>query len=157
MNLLVECPDAQEYLQQVMADPDSYKRYPEEQFAQLQAGIFATSLVDRQNEAFAPEALESMAAQINERSLWMTSEHNPRFPPVGRILSARRFYASQSDAYFVVGVTGAYMILSVCEPSPRSAWSFPPFTRPCRMISCSLAAQSQAACCQSSRIAARSY
>ena len=112
-----------------MSNPDGYRRYPEEEFAELRPAIFATSLVDRQNRDVArPEALESMAEQINEKSLWMMSEHNPRIPPLGRILCARRFHARQSGVYFVAGVCGFYDPERVRSFTPKPAWDLSQLT-----------------------------
>ena len=48
-----------------------------------------TTGVDTQGEQATKEALESMARQINERYVRVGRGHDPRQPPLGRIVSAR--------------------------------------------------------------------
>src|SRR5258708_39825257 len=104
MNLIDESPEAQEFFRDVASDIEKHKRFQEERFARVLTGVLATSAVDSQNEVIAPECLEDMAMQITRDSLWMMVEHNPLIGPVGRVLAARRFYAPQSDLYFVATV-----------------------------------------------------
>jgi len=108
MDLISESPEAQDFLQTVVSEIDRYKRFPDEKFAQIVTGVLASSGVDLQREELALEALTQIAADINERSIWMRVEHNPLNPPVGRVLAARVFYAPASDLYFVAGVIGQY-------------------------------------------------
>src|SRR5271165_5518196 len=101
MNLIRECPGAQEFLRAAAANIETKLLFPAERFSAVQAGILATSGIDLQNEMIAPECLEDMAAQINEHSMWLTREHNPLLGIIGRVLAAGRFYAPESQLQFV--------------------------------------------------------
>lgn len=50
--------------------------------------ILATTHIDRHNDRLALSALEGMVEQIEQEYLPLVSEHDPRNPPHGRILSA---------------------------------------------------------------------
>jgi hypothetical protein len=107
-NLIEQTPEAQDFIATASADVNHYKRFPEENFVEVHAGVLATSAVDLQNERLSVEALEDMATHINTHSLWMMVEHNPLIPPIGRVLVAKRFYAKEGDLYFLVGVMATY-------------------------------------------------
>ena len=108
MNLLEESQESQAFIQAAFANSGGFKRFPNEHFAKIGAAVVATSQLDRQNERMAPEALFSMAEQIQRKSIWLMIEHNPLIPPAGRILTARCFHAPISQVYFVVGILGYY-------------------------------------------------
>ncbi len=52
------------------------------------SAVLATTHVDLHNEAFALSALEGMVEQLNRTYLPIGVEHDPRIPPIGRVLSA---------------------------------------------------------------------
>jgi hypothetical protein len=52
-------------------------------------GRFATTQLDRQGEQAAVDALIGMAEAINSHYIPFTTQHDPRLPPVGRIIGAR--------------------------------------------------------------------
>ncbi len=52
-------------------------------------GILATSHADRHNEIMPVETLKVMADQINSQYIPMGVEHDPRIPPLGRLISAQ--------------------------------------------------------------------
>ena len=52
------------------------------------SAVLATTHVDLHNEAFALSALEGMVEQINQHYLPVGVEHDPRVPPLGRVVSA---------------------------------------------------------------------
>ncbi|HEY9152739.1 MAG TPA: hypothetical protein VIN60_07630 [Anaerolineales bacterium] len=47
-----------------------------------------TTHIDKHNERFAPSALDDFVRSINQQYMPMGVEHDPRIPPIGRILSA---------------------------------------------------------------------
>ena len=63
----------------------------------------ATSHVDKHGEMIAPKALSSLVELINAEYLPMGVEHDPRIPPIGRIVSAR-LVVLDDGAYAVQGV-----------------------------------------------------
>lgn len=62
----------------------------------------ATSHVDLHGERISPEALEDMACQIREQYLPMHIEHDIRYPPVSRVVSAE-VIKLQDGEYALVG------------------------------------------------------
>lgn len=65
--------------------------------------ILSTTQIDRQNEKFSVDALESMVEQIKSSLYPMGVEHDPRIPPVGRIVDARLRERDDGE-YEVVGI-----------------------------------------------------
>lgn len=51
-------------------------------------GVLSTTHIDRHNERMSLEALKSSVEQINTQYIPVGVEHDPRFPPKGRIVSA---------------------------------------------------------------------
>jgi hypothetical protein len=52
-------------------------------------GVFATTHVDLHHERFALSAIEGMAEQIAQNYIPFIWNHDIRFPPIGRVVSAR--------------------------------------------------------------------
>lgn len=107
-NLIGESPNAMEFLRMVGNRLDSYRLYPGEQFDRVAPAIMATDMVDRQGDRFTLEALRSLAEQVNESPLWLGNEHNPLFPPQGRVIAAGVFFADESKCHFIAGVIAYY-------------------------------------------------
>lgn len=70
-------------------------------------GIFATTHIDLQNERMALPALESMIEQANQYYIPVNIEHDPRIPPIGRIISAQLKQLDDGE-YAVEGVIEAF-------------------------------------------------
>ncbi len=51
-------------------------------------GIVATTYIDSHNECFSKEALESLVEQNNNNFIIVNVEHDPRKPPIGRVISS---------------------------------------------------------------------
>lgn len=51
-------------------------------------GIIATTHVDKQDERISKNALDGMAERIEENIMPVNLEHDPRHPPIGRMISA---------------------------------------------------------------------
>jgi len=66
-------------------------------------GIIATSHVDRHNEVMPVETLEAMVEQVNKQYIPMGIEHDPRIPPLGRLVSARVLQLEDGE-YGVEGI-----------------------------------------------------
>jgi hypothetical protein len=107
-SLIDEVPEARQFIESACRSWEKFKRYPLEEFINVRGAVLATSGVDLQNECFAPEGLYEMAEHIRQNSLWLMHEHNPLIPPLGRILAAKCFYATNSQLNFVVGAVGFY-------------------------------------------------
>ncbi|QOY91284.1 hypothetical protein [Paludibaculum fermentans] len=106
--LIDETPEAGQFIADTATTFDQYKRFPDETFVAVQGAVLATSGIDLQNERFSPECLTDMAETIQRQSLWVMHEHNPLIMPLGRVLTARTFYAPERQLYFVAGVFGFY-------------------------------------------------
>ncbi len=52
-------------------------------------GVLASAAIDRHGEQFADSALKMMVDQVNSRWIPVGIEHDPRIPPVGRVVAAR--------------------------------------------------------------------
>jgi hypothetical protein len=74
--------------------------------------ILATTHVDRHNEAFALSALEGMVELLNRSYLPVGVEHDPRVPPIGRVLSAE--VRKREDGEFEVAAD-----VEIFEPGDR--------------------------------------
>jgi hypothetical protein len=64
--------------------------------------VLSTTHVDRHNERFSVGALESMVEQVQSNIFPMGVEHDPRIPPVGRIVDAE-LREREDGEYQVVG------------------------------------------------------
>src|SRR5689334_10627051 len=51
------------------------------------SAVLVTTHVDKHNEAFALSALKGIAEQLNRSYLPVGVEHDPRIPPIGRVIS----------------------------------------------------------------------
>ena len=83
--------------------------------------VMATSHVDAHHERLAPQALRSMVADVKAAYIPLWVEHDPRIPPVGRVI----------DAYIETGDDGELIVVGVTEefgPGER-----PPFDASRRM------------------------
>ena len=67
-------------------------------------GIYATSNVDNHGKAFSVEALKMLVEQINNSYMPMGVEHDPRIPPIGRIISAK-LIKRDDGSYAVEGIS----------------------------------------------------
>jgi hypothetical protein len=54
----------------------------------IETAIIATTHIDCHNERLTKEALEGMAEQISRKTIPINVEHNPLFPPIGKVVSA---------------------------------------------------------------------
>lgn len=110
MSLIDEVPEAREWCESVIALIDDFKLSEAEAFASLTTAVLNSTGVDRQREAFTPEALEKSAAEIPQVpwGAWMGWQHDPLVQTTGRIVAARVFYAPQSKMYFTAAVIGSY-------------------------------------------------
>ena len=108
MDLWHEAPEAKEFCQSILRDIQSYKFHPDEVFTEVKFAILSTSAIDRQGEAFTPDALEQGARRINEEILWIGVHHDPLIQPYGRVISAKVFYGPTSQIHFTAAVIGYY-------------------------------------------------
>lgn len=76
------------------------------------SAVLATTHVDRHNEAFALSALEGIVEQLNQHYLPVGVEHDPRVPPLGRVISAE--LRPRDDREFEVAAQ-----IEVFEPGDR--------------------------------------
>ncbi len=76
------------------------------------SAILATTHVDRHNEAFAVSALEGMVESLNRSYLPVGVEHDPRVPPIGRVISAE--VRKRDDGEFEVAAE-----IEMFEPGDR--------------------------------------
>lgn len=60
-------------------------------------GIIATTALDKHNEKLSLGCLEGIVDQINSHTLLTFVEHDPRTPPVGRIISGKIVKINNSD------------------------------------------------------------
>lgn len=67
----------------------------------------ATTHLDRRNERFSIEALESMVKQSNEGVIPLGSEHDPRIAPLGRIIHTELVELEDGE-YAVEGIAEIY-------------------------------------------------
>ena len=71
--LIDEVPEAQRFISTACRSWEKYKRFPLEDFTDVRGAVLATSGIDSQNEAFAPEGLYESAKKIGDHSLWLTA------------------------------------------------------------------------------------
>lgn len=64
------------------------------------SAVLATTHVDRHNEAFTLAALEGMVEQLNQHYLPVGVQHDPRVPPLGRVIAAE--LRSHDDGEFEI-------------------------------------------------------
>ncbi|MCH7575222.1 MAG: hypothetical protein IIA59_08870 [Candidatus Marinimicrobia bacterium] len=77
-------------------------------------GILANSKVDRHGEVLTPDSLREMVEQINTQYVPMTIEHDPRNPPVGRIVGAE-LVELEDGAVEVNGISEIFELNDVTE------------------------------------------
>ncbi len=106
--LFEEVPEAREFCDEIIGHVSDYRLHDRESFSELFSSVLSTSQIDMQGDAFAPNALEQMAAQVSREPVWLGFNHDPLVPPLGRIVAAKVFFAPQSQLYFMTGVIGRY-------------------------------------------------
>jgi hypothetical protein len=65
--------------------------------------LLASTHIDQHNEAFAVSALQAIVDQVNAAYIPLGLEHDPRIPPVGRVVSAE-IEETRDGEFAVVGV-----------------------------------------------------
>lgn len=66
----------------------------------VRRAIIATTTLDAHNERMTLECLEGLVAQIKSHTILMNIEHDPRIPPVGRIITGK-IVPLENDEYGV--------------------------------------------------------
>jgi len=87
--------------------PDFYL-YPEEAFAEFEDVCLGGTGTDLQGETHSLEDLRTIIKRIEEGPFWITAYHNPLIHPVGRVLTAKVFYAKEGGIHFVAALIGRY-------------------------------------------------
>lgn len=107
-NLWNEVPEAEIFYEDVVKNLNNFLLFEKESFSRINQAILGTSNIDSQNEAFDISSLQGVVSYVKEKPMWLNVEHNPLFPPHGRIIAAKVFYAPESEIYFLAGVIGRY-------------------------------------------------
>lgn len=107
-DLIQETPEAAAFLDSIIANIETLKLYDGETFAQVNRGIFATDDVDAHGERLSTEDFETYRSGSGSRIVWTGVEHNPLFPPAGRVIAMKAFQSPASGVGFVAGVIGVY-------------------------------------------------
>ncbi|HEX3248355.1 MAG TPA: hypothetical protein VHS05_02930 [Pyrinomonadaceae bacterium] len=108
MDLWDEVPEAGLFAKSISDNIQNYKLHPTEEFSDIWVGTLATTAVDLQREAFTRQSLAAFVQQLEQETLWIGAHHDPLIQPYGRVVSAKLFYAPQSELYFVAAVVGLY-------------------------------------------------
>lgn len=111
--LIEQIPEAYEFCQRVTNNINKYKLFPNEHFDTIIAGILTTTERDSQGECLSLSELRNLLDRFQKHTIWFTAEHNPLIQPIGRLVSAERFYCSNEDIHFIAGVIGYYDIDSI--------------------------------------------
>jgi len=108
VNLIEECPEVRRWAEDVINSIDSYKLFPDENFASLLVGVMSSTSTDKQGESFEREDLERAVARVAQSAFFVRREHDPLIQPIGRTLAAKLFFEAHSNVHFVASVTGMY-------------------------------------------------
>jgi len=63
----------------------------------LVRAIFATTHVDSHGDQLTKEALEDMVTQSRSKHIRVTPEHDPRTPPIGRVVHSKHVELDDGD------------------------------------------------------------
>src|SRR6266404_5702421 len=69
--LFEEVPEAREFCDEIIGHVSDYRLHDRESFSELFSSVLSTSQIDMQGDAFAPNALEQMAAQVSREPVWL--------------------------------------------------------------------------------------
>jgi hypothetical protein len=70
INLIEECPEVTHWAEGVINSMDSYKLFPDENFASLLVGVMSSTSTDKQGESFELEDLERTVARVEQSAFW---------------------------------------------------------------------------------------
>jgi hypothetical protein len=103
-----EVPEAKAFAEEVMENSEKYVFFEKEKYLHLVAGVLGATNYDSKGESIPVESLQYTEEKIKHGPFWVNDNHDPRKPPVGRILAAKVFYAPSSKVHFLAGVMGLY-------------------------------------------------
>jgi hypothetical protein len=108
VSLIERNPDALEFVRKSSEDINGLRCFPREEFAKIVTGVYSSTSVDLQGEAFDLEALHHFVDVVRTTPFYLRKEHDPAIHPIGRMLTAKVFYDEASNIHFIAGLTGLY-------------------------------------------------
>lgn len=108
MSYFDEVPEARAFTEEVMENAERYRLFEGEKHLHLAAGVLGATNSDSKGESIPTESLQYTEERIEHGPFWVNDNHDPRKPPVGRILAAKVFFAPRSQTHFLAGVVGIY-------------------------------------------------
>ncbi len=107
-SLITQSPEACSFLEDVRKRASDFYLYPEETFTEIEDVCLGGTGTDLQGETHSLEDLRRIVERIEEGPFWITVHHNPLIHPMGRVLTAKVFYAEEKGMHFVAASVGRY-------------------------------------------------
>lgn len=107
-SLITQSSEALEFLADARKNATSLLLYPEERFVEFDDVCLGGTGTDLQGERHTLADIQRVVERIDEGPFWITVHHNPLIHPLGRVLTAKVFYAEGTGIHFVAALIGRY-------------------------------------------------